>query len=240
MVLDRVNKRFPDTTTAGVSMRSKRIQAGLSTQIIIQVVSDTDAGKKFTIGGIQELVYNQQRPLLRIPEIGTDGTVGIVPQSLTTHSLTVNRMVFDFQRLPQALQREYRHIHAQRRPFNIVVTDYNPYLGSGADSTGGVVATDTNGTGGGGTLAQPDDTGNIDLSGHKVETIFANCFFESMVLTFSASNYTITENATLQCEHVYDIQETATVQGPVDSLERTSNTAKNASVLSAFDSTREG
>lgn len=239
MVLDRVNKRFPDATTAGVSMRSKRIQAGLSTQIIIQVESDTDAGKKFTIGGIQQLTYNQNRPLVRIKEVGTDGVIGIVPQDATTHDLQVQRMVFDFQRLPQSLQREYRHIHAQRRPFNIVVTDYNPYLGAGADSTGGTVATDTNATGGGGTLSQPDDTGNIDLSGHKVETVFVNCWFQSMNFQYSASDYLINESATLWCEHVHDVQATATIQGEVDSLERSSNSRKNSAVLSAFDSTRE-
>jgi hypothetical protein len=171
---------------------------------------------------------------MEVQEIGTDGIIQLAPSSATKHTLSLDRVVFDFQRLPQALQREYRHIHAQRRPFNIIVTDYNPYLGAGATNS---ESDDTNGSGGGGSLSSPAG-GTLDLSGHKVETVFVNCWFTSMDFTYSANDYKISEKANLTCEHVYDVQETVTVQGPVDSLERQTNTAKNASVLSAYDSIR--
>jgi hypothetical protein len=234
MVLDRVNKRFPESTTAQISSRSKRIQAGLSTQIIIQVESDFD-NKKYTIGAVQEFSYQQSRKIDQFQEIGTDGFIQSAPTSATTHKLSLKRMVFDFQRLPQALQREYRHISNQRRPFNIIVTDYNPYLGSGASN---VASDDTNSTGGGGSLANPAASGNIDLAGHKVETVFVNCWFESLNMSFSASDYKIVEDASMVCDHVYDIQSVTTIQGNTDTLERTSNTSKNASIMSAYDSVR--
>jgi hypothetical protein len=233
MVLDRVNKRFPNATTAGVGMRSKRVQAGLSTQIIIQVEAD-DSDAVYTIGAIQDFTYNQSRPLKRVEEVGTDGTVQIVPTGTTTFDLSIKRIVFDFQRLPQALQREYRHIHAQRRAFNIVVTDYNSYLGVGANTSG-----DGNDpTGGGGSLPNPAADGTLNLQNHKLETVFANCWFKTSSFTYTAGDYLIAEQAQLECEHVYDRQAVTTIQGNKDSLERNSNTSKSASVMSAFDATR--
>lgn len=233
MVLDRVNKRFPNTTTAGVGMRSKRVQAGLSTQIIIQVEAD-DSDAVYTIGAVQEFTYNQSRTLQKITEIGTDGILQIVPNQATTFDLNLNRMVFDFQRLPQALQREYRHIHAQRRPFNIVVTDYNPYLGYGVNSSG-----DGNDpVGGGGSLPNPTEGATPNIQNHKVETVFVNCWFKTSNFSYKSDTYLIAETAALECEHVYDRQVTNTLQGNKDSLERNSNTSKSASVMSAYDAVR--
>jgi hypothetical protein len=236
MVLDRVNKRFPNATTAGVGMRSKRVQAGLSTQIIIQVEAD-DSDAVYTVGAIQDFTYSQSRPLKRIEEVGTDGTIQITPTGTTTFDLTINRIVFDFQRLPQALQREYRHIHAQRRAFNIVVTDYNPYLGA---ETGANTSGDGNDpVGGGGSLQNPAADGTLNLQNHKLETVFANCWFKSSNFSYKAGDYLIAEQAQLECEHVYDRQVVTTLQGNKDSLERNSNTSKSASVMSAYDAIRQ-
>ena len=232
MVLDRVgngNRGIGSASTAGVNYRSKRIQASLSTQIVIQI-EEEDSGKRWTIGGVQSMAYAQARPLLRIQEVGTDGTVGIVPQGATTHNLTINRMVFDFQRLPQALQRQYRHIHAQRRPFDIVVTDYNAYLGQEAPKEMNDIE-----PAGGGNRSVDTETGAV--TGQTIETVFRNCWFENMNFTYDSANYTIVETATLQCEHVYDNQEVSVLSAIDDALERKTNTAQSASVMSAYDAT---
>lgn len=237
MVLDRVNagnRGIGNQTNANVGMHSKRIQAGLSTQIVIQV--EDPAGSKFVVGAVQSLAYNQNRSLQRINEVGTDGIIGIVPNAPTQYDLTVGRLVFDFQRLPQALQREYRHIHAQRRPFDLVVTDYNPYLGTTNTNS---EADDTTGEGGGGNRTVSPETGAVTTSATDVvETVFRNCWFNTMNFTYNANDYLITENATLWCEHVFDRVAAEVLTSRKDALERSTNTSENASILSAFDATR--
>ncbi len=238
MVLDRVNagnRGIGNQTNAGVGFHSKRIQAGLSTQIVIQV--EDPVGTKFVVGAVQSLTYNQNRSLARVKEVGTDGTIGIVPNAATEYDIQLGRIVFDFQRLPQALQREYRHIHAQRRPFDLVITDYNPYLLNGATSVTDTGAVDP-GTGGGERTVD-NTTGSVTTSATDVvETVFQNCWFNSMNFTYDASDYLITEQATMWCEHVFD-RAAATVQSTTkDALERNTNTSSNASILSAFDATR--
>lgn len=234
MVLNRVNSGNRSigngqTTAAGVGFHSKRIQAGLSTQITIQVVAED--GKRYTVGAVQKLDYSQARTLNEYKEVGTDGIIQLAPSSATTHNLTINRMVFDFQRLPQALQREFRHIHAQRRPFDIVVVDYNPYIATPAG------VTDTDGAGGGGQATIDTATGSISPIS-VITTTFKNCWFKSLDISFGADNYQIAENASLQCETVFDNEEVVTLAGPTDALERKTNTSAAASVMSAFDSTR--
>lgn len=238
MVLDRVNagnRGLGSATTGGVGMHSKRIQAGLSTQIVIEVV---EGGINYSIGAIQSLAVTETRPTAKIVEVGTDSLIGIVPSAAPTVSIEVSRMVFDFQRLPQALQREYRHISNQRRPFDIVVTDYNPYLSSAKTPTGG----DTGSTGatneGGGALVVDTGSGSLTVDPTAVVTTFRNCWFENMSYTYEAATYTITERATLACERVFDNVDVNTIAGPIDALERNSNKANNGSIMSAYDAVR--
>lgn len=240
MAIDRSNAggRPGDgkASNAGVGFHSKRIQAGLSTQIVISV---NEGGQEYTIGALQTLNYSQNRSLNRIKEIGTDAVIGIVPNAAAEYQLTVSRLVFDFQRLPQALQREYRHIHAQRRPFDIVVTDYNSYMstsGNVAGAEGGGFNPDSAEVTGTGTTV--DTAGNTVSDATVVKTTFRNCWFTSMEFTYSATDYMITENASLYCEHVFDNEAPVTVAGERDALEAGSAagpTANAASVLSAFD-----
>jgi hypothetical protein len=222
MVLDRVNSgnnRTGTATTAGVDFHNKRIQAGLSTQIVIQVTDDAVAGEKYVIGAIQSLNVTEERATREVYELGTDAIVQIVPISATTFSLDIDRIVFDFQRLPQALQREYRHIHAQRRAFDIVVTDYNPYL-----------------TGQGTTSPSPDRTQVSSPAVPSVNTVFGNCWFTRLSFSYKANDYLITESCQLKCEYIKDDNAPQTVKASVDQLERDAATSATASILSAFDS----
>jgi len=237
MVTNRVgNRGIGKASNAGVEFRSKRIQAGLSTQIVIKV--DGGDGEMHVVGGIQKMTYNQTRPLAPLSEVGTDGLVGIVPNGAAIHKLTINRMVFDFQRLTQSLQREYRHIHSQRKPFDIVVTDYNPYLGQ--ESPAEMNDLDDPAGGGNRPLSLSGEVGNQTEALQPteiVETVFHNCWFESSSINFDNNSYQIIEDAGIQCEHVYDNQVVTTLSAVNDSLESATNTSQFASVMSSYDST---
>lgn len=224
MVFDRVNSGAPGRTTqatsAGVPFHGKRIQAGLSTQIVIQVTDDiVNDGEKYTIGAIQRFSVTENRNIREIYEVGTDAIVQCVPTSATTYSLDIERIVFDFQRLPQALQREYRHIHAQRRPFDIVVKDYNPYL---LNQTG--------------PAEDSGDRTEVTAQSTAVETIFGNCWFESLSFTYTQNDYIIAETARLKCEYIKDSVAPQTLKGSIDALERDTSISGSASIMSGFDS----
>lgn len=164
------------TTSPVVSpMHDKRLQVGLSTQIIIEA-QDVN-GQFHAIGAIQNLSPTESRTVTRIGEVGTDAVIEITPTAFTVVSLEVTRMVFDYQRLPAAFQRGFRHIHSQRIPFDIQVTDYNPYQEI-AGAAGGIP--------------------------NAVVTRYVNCWLERYSTTFTVDNYIITETATIQAEHVYD------------------------------------
>lgn len=233
MVLNRSNagnRGIGNASNGGVGLHSKRIQAGLSTQIVIQV---EEGGQKYAIGAIQSLKVNQTRPTADIAEVGTDGLVGIVPSAAATFTADITRIVFDFQRLPQALQREFRHIHAQRRPFDIVITDYNPYIGANGTPTGA----DTDSTGGGGGTTVSDE-GVVTQDANAVETVLKNCWFTSLSFSYEHSNYLITETAALKFETMYDNVNANTLAGDRDRLERLTNTSSAASIMSAADGVR--
>jgi len=103
---------YPKT---GSTLQSN-ISAGLSTQIVVKVGSDT-------VGAVQTLEVRQNRPLTRIVELGLDGTLELVPTQRAEVTLTVRRVVFDRLRLPEAFERGFINIHAQRLPFDILVID---------------------------------------------------------------------------------------------------------------------
>ena len=107
--------------------RAREIKAGLSTRIVIKVGGQV-------VGAIQSFNPSEDRPLTRIQEVSTDGVIEIVPTSATAINISVSRLVFDKKRLPEAYQRGFRHIHAQRLPFDIEVYDYN-YAGVDGNAT---------------------------------------------------------------------------------------------------------
>ena len=103
---------YPKT---GSTLQSS-ISAGLSTQIVVKVGSDT-------VGALQSLEVRQNRPLTRIVELGLDGTLEIVPTQRAEVTLSVRRVVFDRLRLPEAFERGFLNIKSQRLPFDILVID---------------------------------------------------------------------------------------------------------------------
>jgi hypothetical protein len=98
------------------SLLENRINSGLSTQITIKVNSTT-------VGAIQRLSVTQNRELHRWEEIGTDGVVEVHPKGAAKVDLTVERIVFDGMRLPEAFARGFINLQSQRVPFDIHVID---------------------------------------------------------------------------------------------------------------------
>jgi hypothetical protein len=107
-----------------------KTRTNLSTQIVVYVNNQP-------VGAIQDFQERQQRSIKKITEVGTDGIIESVPQSATTISLTVRRIVFDGLSLPESMARGFRNIHAQRIPFDIVVIDRF----TGTEEEGGAIVT---------------------------------------------------------------------------------------------------
>jgi len=137
-----------------------RTRAGLSTQIIVYVNNEP-------VGAIQSFGESQSRGLKEVTEVGTDGIIEIVPNSASTFSLTINRLVFDGLSLPEAFSRGFRNIQSQRMPFDIVVID--KFTGSGNNA---------------------------------IVTTYHNCWFSALGKSYTSQDFSITETATVKCEHV--------------------------------------
>lgn len=99
------------------SLLQPRINASLSTQIVVKVDGVT------TVGAIQQLQINQTREMLTWEEIGTHGVIEIHPKNAAKIELTVQRLVFDKMRITEAFARGFVNINAQRIPFNIEIMD---------------------------------------------------------------------------------------------------------------------
>ncbi len=107
------------------SILNSKIHTALSTQIIIMCEGNS-------IGAIKSFSENQSRSNTRITEVGTDGTIEIVPTAPVDISLDLDRTVFDGLSLPEAFARGFRNIQSQRIPFDIVVIDQ--FSGTGDDA----------------------------------------------------------------------------------------------------------
>lgn len=198
--------------TDGATWHASRIQAALSTQIIVQ--ASVGDGSRVVVGAIQTLAPTETRPLVRISELGTDGVLQVVPNAAFTVELAVTRLVFDFRRLPAAFGRSFRHIHAQRNPFDIVVTDYNTYAehytntfnGAGHIPDGSIrdpnTLTDFERVTTSATDVSMND-GEVSANQY-ITTRYVNCWLTSYSYTYDQSNYLITENATVWAETVID------------------------------------
>ena len=193
-----------ETSEVVSPLHDKKIQVALSTQIIIEA---QDANGTFrAIGAIQSLSPKESRDLKRIGEIGSDACIQIVPSTFTKIDLSVNRIVFDYQRLPAAFQRGFRHIHSQRIPFDIQVTDYNPYQ-EVANGAGGIP--------------------------NAIVTRYVNCWIASYNTEFKQDDYIIAETAEIQAEAVYDF---STGSDPIavggdDAMERGNNDSPLANTM---------
>ena len=190
-------------TTGGTAVqqqspyRDKKIQAGLSTQIVIEAQGND--GIFYPVGAVQNFAVTETRTITPIVEVGTDGIIELVPTAAATYALTVNRMVFDYQRLPASFQRGFRHLQAARLPFDLVVRDYNPYR----------------------------EVGNFEGGlANAIVTRWVNCWIASYGYTYDNSNFLITENATISCETVFDNVPSGTTDiavGGDDLVERSNN-----------------
>lgn len=118
---------YPNTGSIldSIDVEGAKTRASLSTQILIYVNDEP-------VGAVQSFTVQQQRTNKSITEVGTDGIIEYVPNSATTVSLTVKRMMFDGLSLPESMSRGFTQISAQRIPFDIVVFD--KFSGSGEDA----------------------------------------------------------------------------------------------------------
>lgn len=161
---------------------------GLSTQILIQVDGQS-------VGAIQSLDVSQSRNVERVVEVGTDGTIEIVPNKATETELQVDRIYFDKKRMTEAFSRGFLNIHAQRVPFDIVIYDF-----SNAESSNS--PTDN--------PATLDITAAFDVadsSAGLITTIYENCWFTKLSTKHSATDYIITESASISCEFAHSFKD---------------------------------
>jgi len=204
------NSRTPtggDDLSVSSAYHKIGLQTALSTQI--KIYATDEEGTARVVGAIQSLAPTETRPLLRISEVGTDGVVEIIPQAAATVELAVTRIIFDYQRLPAAFQRGFRHINSARLPFDIVVEDYNAY----------------------------QELNNIDNAGKSgatpVVTVYKNCWVQNYSFSYTQDNYMISETATIWAEHVYDSGEEVDIAlGGSDTIENKSNFSPTSNALS--------
>lgn len=107
------------------SILDSTTRTALSTQILIMVNNEP-------VGAIQSFKENQKRSTSRIAEVGTDGTLEIVPDSIASFDLSVDRIVYDGLSVTESFSRGFRNVQSQRIPFDIVVIDQ--YTGTDDDA----------------------------------------------------------------------------------------------------------
>lgn len=170
------------------SRQAASTQSGLSTQILIQVDGQG-------VGAVQSMRVQQQRPMTRVTEVGTDGVIELVPNGASTVSLSVSRMVFDKKRITEAFQRGFLNIHAQRIPFDIVVYDFTDAK-SNTQPNENPATLD---------VLEAFDAAT-DAEG-VITTVFENCWFGGMTTNYTSSDYLISEDATIEVEFVHSFRD---------------------------------
>lgn len=114
----RTGSRFTDGNLSGEGGQGfNKTGIALSTMILIQVGSQP-------VGAIQELSITERRDIRKIAEVGTDGIIDSAPSKATEISGNCSRIRFDRLRIAEAFGRGFTHIHAQRIPFDITITDF--------------------------------------------------------------------------------------------------------------------
>jgi len=112
------------------SLLDSRINASLSTQIVVKVGGTT-------VGAIQSISFPQTRDMNVFEEIGTEGVVEVCPKGSAKVTVTVERLIFDGLRLPEAFARGFINLQAQRYPFDIQIIDTT----NGEDNQTAIVTT---------------------------------------------------------------------------------------------------
>jgi hypothetical protein len=93
-----------------------KTSTAISTNIII-LVNDTP------VGAVQSLSINEQRSIMMVDEVGTDGHVDSVPNKSTNITGSCDRIRFDRLRITEAFSRGFLHVASQVYPFDIVILD---------------------------------------------------------------------------------------------------------------------
>lgn len=108
---------FPNTDSIiGAEDGRNATRTGLSTNIIIEV--DGNA-----VGAIRQMSITEQRNIVTVDEVGTDGHIDSAPQRSTDITCSCERTRFDNLRIAAAFARGFVHASAQRIPFDIVIKD---------------------------------------------------------------------------------------------------------------------
>jgi len=159
-------------------------RAGTSTGLATQILIKVDGQ---AVGAIQSIQVSSRRNTEKVKEVGLDGFLEIVPNQPTEVTLTVERIYFDKLRLPEAFGRIFKNIQHQRIPFNIEIYDFQGML--------------------------PKDTAYLEEEIIPDITTFHNCWFNEYSYPIQATNYIITERASIVCEYVSSSISTGGVLG---------------------------
>jgi hypothetical protein len=155
---------------------NSRLETFISTSLSTQILIEVDNKK---VGAVQSMNITQNRPVERVGEVGFDGALEVVPNSMATVELTVRRITFDGLSLPLAFGRPFHNIKSQRIPFTIKVFDSMYAQAGGA----------------------PDFSPEANSPGMVVHE-YKNCWFQKLSGSYEVNNYIITQEATIIPEDV--------------------------------------
>jgi hypothetical protein len=102
-----------------------RTGTAISTNILIKV-------GPLAVGAVQQMTISEDRRVVTVDEVGTDGHIDSVPNASTNITGTIKRIRFDRMRITEALGCGYLHIASQRIPFDIDI--YDNWNGDGSNA----------------------------------------------------------------------------------------------------------
>lgn len=163
---------YPHTGSliGGDSQGRNRIRTSLSTNIIIQV-------NQSPIGAIQELSYEEKRPIKMIDEVGTDGHVDGVPNQSTSITGRCTRIKFDNLSIAAAFSRGFVHASAQRIAFDIDIIDIFS--------------------------ANENDASGFEADDSTIITRLKKVWINGITRAFKANDFIISENMTFEAQTAY-------------------------------------
>jgi len=144
------------------------------TGVSTQIIIQVDGNP---IGAIQSIDIKEDRSIQMIDEVGTDGHIDSVPNKSTEVSGSCKRVRFDNLRIATAFSRGFVHVCAQRIPFDIVILDI-----FAADET---------------------DADGFNGNDNVITTVIKNVWISGLSVTYSASDFVITEDMQWKAEHLY-------------------------------------
>lgn len=113
------------STVGGLPTGQDATRTGISTQIIVKVGA-------VSIGAIKSIQIQENRPIVMINEVGTDGSIDATPNASSTFTASIQRTRFDRMRIAEAFTRGFVHVSSQLVPIDINI--YDNWSGSGANA----------------------------------------------------------------------------------------------------------